>query len=159
MKITAINRNGQATLTICGRMDTSATAQATAEIDSQLAACGKFDTLTCDAAGLEYISSSGLRILLGLAKRYPGFRVTEVCPDVYQVLEMTGFTKIMNVEKAMRRFSVDGCQVIGRGGVGVVYRIDDDTIIKVFREGTTIDEVQCSRRILTPAWGWNASPA
>lgn len=142
MKISATNRNGQATLSISGRMDTSATTQASAEIDSQLAACGKIDTLTCDAAGLEYISSSGLRILLALAKRFPGFRVTEVCPDVYQVLEMTGFTKIMNVEKAMRRFSVDGCQVIGRGGVGVVYRIDDDTIIKVFREGTTIDEVQ-----------------
>ncbi|MBP5667133.1 MAG: phosphotransferase, partial [Salinivirgaceae bacterium] len=142
MKITANNRNGQATLTIEGRMDTTATTQAAADIDSQLAACGKIDTLTCDACGLEYISSSGLRILLGLAKRYLGFRVTEVCPDVYQVLEMTGFTKIMNVEKAMRRFSVDGCQIIGRGGVGVVYRIDDDTIIKVFREGTTIDEVQ-----------------
>ncbi|MBO7497477.1 MAG: phosphotransferase, partial [Salinivirgaceae bacterium] len=142
MKITANNRNGQATLTIEGRMDTTATTQAAADIDSQLAACGKIDNLTCDACGLEYISSSGLRILLGLAKRYPGFRVTEVCPDVYQVLEMTGFTKIMNVEKAMRRFSVDGCQIIGRGGVGVVYRIDDDTIIKVFREGTTIDEVQ-----------------
>jgi len=55
---------------------------------------------------------------------------------------MTGFTKIMNVEKAMRRLSVDGCQVIGRGGVGVVYRINDDTIIKVFREGTTLTDVQ-----------------
>ena len=142
MKISATNRNGQATLTIGGRMDTSATTQASAEIDSQLAACGKIDTLTCDAAGLEYISSSGLRGFLALAKQYKDFRVIETSSDVYQVLEMTGFTKIMNVEKAMRRFSVDGCQIIGRGGVGVVYRIDDDTIIKVFREGTTIDEVQ-----------------
>ena len=142
MKISATNRNGQATLTIGGRMDTSATTQASAEIDSQLAACGKIDTLTCDAAGLEYISSSGLRVFLALAKQYKDFRVIETSSDVYQVLEMTGFTKIMNVEKAMRRFSVDGCQIIGRGGVGVVYRIDDDTIIKVFREGTTIDEVQ-----------------
>ncbi|MBQ7683372.1 MAG: phosphotransferase, partial [Bacteroidaceae bacterium] len=76
------------------------------------------------------------------------FTLTEVCPEVYQVLEMTGFTKMMTVERALRQMSVEGCEEIGRGGVGVVYRINDDTIIKVFREGSDIEEV---RREITMA--------
>lgn len=142
MRISSTNNNGAVTLYVEGRFDTMATAEASKEIEQQLKTCAPVKSLVCDASKLEYISSSGLRVFLSLAKQYKDFRVIEASSDVYQVLEMTGFTKIMNVEKAMRRFSVDGCQVIGRGGVGVVYRIDDDTIIKVFREGTTIDEVQ-----------------
>jgi len=98
--------------------------------------------LTCMATDLEYISSSGLRILLSLAKRYKGFRVVDVNPKVYEILETTGFTKIMTVERAMRKLSVEGCRLIGVGGVGKVYRLDGDTIIKVFREGTTMEEVR-----------------
>jgi uncharacterized protein (TIGR02172 family) len=142
MRISSTNNNGAVTLYLEGRFDTMATAEASKEIEQQLKTCAPVKSLVCDASKLEYISSSGLRVFLSLAKQYKDFRVIEASSDVYQVFEMTGFTKIMNVEKAMRRFSVDGCQVIGRGGVGVVYRIDDDTIIKVFREGTTIDEVQ-----------------
>ena len=68
--------------------------------------------------------------------------MTGVQPQVYEVLETTGFTKIMVVERAMRQLSVEGCRLIGIGGVGKVYRLDGDTIIKVFREGTTMDEVR-----------------
>lgn len=142
MNITAINREGQVTLTLSGRLDTAAAAQTAAEIDRQLAAFGTVSSLTLDIASVDYISSSGLRIMLTLAKRYKNFRVVEAQPAVFDVLTVTGFSKLMPVEKAMRRMSVDGCKIIGRGGVGVVYCIDDDTIIKVFREGTTLTEVQ-----------------
>jgi len=142
MEITVTNNNGNAILYFKGRLDTSVTSQVVADIDRQLADSGTINSLTCDASGLNYISSSGLRILMGLAKRYQDFRIIECMPAVYQVFEVTGFTKIMNIDKAMRRLSIDGCQVIGVGGVGTVYRLNDDTIIKVFREGTTLAEVQ-----------------
>lgn len=142
MKAIVENNQGNVVLRLQGRLDTAATQMVTAEIESQLASCSEVKSLTCDASDLSYISSSGLRILLGLAKRYKDFRVVEVSQEVWPVFEMTGFVKIMHIEKALRRMSIEGCQVIGRGGVGVVYRIDDDTIIKVFREGTTIEEVR-----------------
>ena len=134
----------ETTITFAGRLDTATSAEANAKINSCLpTGCpSATQKLTCDAAQLEYISSSGLRILLSLAKRYEGFRVTNVLPQVYEVLETTGFTKIMTVERAMRRLSVEGCRLIGMGNVGKVYRLDGDTIIKVFREGTTMDEVR-----------------
>ena len=130
------------TLILAGRIDSASSVQASADIDRLLADVPASSQLTCDAERLEYISSSGLRILLGLAKCYKDFRVCEVQPMVYEVLDTTGFTKIMNVERALRQLTLDHCEVIGVGGVGTVYRLDGDTIIKVFREGTTIDEVR-----------------
>lgn len=137
-----VNHGGRATLTLVGRLDTTVAQVLKAELEQRLSESGTIESLIVDAHGLEYISSSGLRILLSLTKRYKDFRMISVQPAVYDVLTMTGFTKIMNVERAMRRLSVEGCEVIGIGGVGIVYRLDDDTIIKVFREGTTIDEVR-----------------
>lgn len=136
-------KDNEVTITLDGRLDTATSAETNAKINAQLSDCNLPDCkLTVDASRLEYISSSGLRILLSLAKRYKNFRVTDVQPLVYEVLQTTGFTKIMAVERAMRRLSVEGCKLIGIGGVGKVYRLDGDTIIKVFREGTTMDEVR-----------------
>lgn len=127
---------------LCGRLDTAVSSQVSADINQLLATAGAIQHLTVDAGQLEYISSSGLRILLMLAKRFKDFRIKDVNPEVYDVLSMTGFTKMMTVERALRQLSIEGCEMIGVGGVGTVYRLDDDTIIKVFREGTTMDEVR-----------------
>ena len=142
MEITTNYKNGNAIVAMAGRLDTATSQQAMQDIEEQLKAFGPINELVCDASKLEYLSSSGLRILLMLAKSYPNFRIIEVSPDIYQVLEMTGFAQIMKVEKALRTINIDGCDVMGIGGVGTVYRIDEDTIIKVFREGTTLSEVQ-----------------
>lgn len=136
------NNGGKVTLTLVGRLDTVAAQELNAELQPLLAKQDSIESLVVDAEGLEYISSSGLRILLTLTKQYKDFRIISVQPAVYDVLNMTGFTKIMYVERALRNLSVDGCEIIGIGGVGTVYRLDDDTIIKVFREGTTIEEVR-----------------
>ena len=142
MNTTVKTDNNQVTISLSGRLDTATSAETSAIINNALDKLTDISSVTCDATELEYISSSGLRILLSLAKRFPGFRVTDVKPKVYGILETTGFTKIMTVERAMRRLSVEGCRLIGVGGVGRVYRLDGDTIIKVFREGTTIEEVR-----------------
>ena len=135
------NDNGEVMLKLSGRLDTATSMQTSNDIDELLNTAGTIQRLTIDAGELEYIASSGLRILLTLAKRYKEFRIIDVSPEVYDVLNMTGFTKIMNVERALRQLSIEGCEMIGVGGVGTVYRLDGDTIIKVFREGTTMDEV------------------
>lgn len=146
---TRITRNGdEVIISFAGRLDTGTSAEVGAEINDALSrlteADGEtpFTQVTMDASQMEYISSSGLRILLSLSKRYKGFRVIDVQPQVYDVLDTTGFTKILTVERSMRRMIIDGCQLIGVGGVGTVYRLNGDTIIKVFREGTTLDEVR-----------------
>ena len=64
MTIQFTNNNGDATITLCGRLDTSVSTEIKSEIDKNLAAAENINSLTMDAEGLEYISSSGLRILL-----------------------------------------------------------------------------------------------
>ncbi|MBR1469693.1 MAG: phosphotransferase [Prevotella sp.] len=142
MDFTIRNQDGLVCLALKGRLDSTAANEITPHIQQELASYKPDCPLICDTRELEYISSAGLRVLLMLAKKFKNFRVTEAQPDVFNVLEMTGFTKMMTVERALREISLKGCEEIGRGGVGIVYRIDDETIIKVFREGTNIDEVK-----------------
>ncbi|MCR5820326.1 MAG: STAS domain-containing protein [Bacteroidaceae bacterium] len=152
MAATIKQQGDEIIITVTGRLDTATSSEVSMTItnglnkiavpDAGTSSEPSFRRITLDASELEYISSSGLRILLSLSKRYKDFRVVEVQPQVYDVLETTGFTKILTVERSLRQLSVDGCQVVGAGGVGTVFRLDGDTIIKVFREGTTLDEVR-----------------
>ena len=86
-----------------------------------------------DASGLEYISSAGLRVLLKLTKTVGEVTLNNVSGEVYEILDVTGFTTILNVKKALREISVEGCELIGEGGNGAVYRLDNDTIVKVYK--------------------------
>ena len=114
------------------------------EIDDVISSC-KFQTLHLDFAKLQYISSAGLRIVLKLKQKYDDTHVINAGLDVYDVLQMTGFTNIMDVKKAIKEMSVEGAEVIGEGFFSTVYRIDKDTIIKVFNR--TSDEKQIEREL------------
>lgn len=89
--------------------------------------------IVIDAEELTYISSAGLRVLMKTAKaQNNSLTIMNVSNDVYDIFDVTGFTTIFNIRKKLRELSVEGCVVIGKGANGTVYRIDDDTIIKVF---------------------------
>lgn len=58
--------------------------------------------LILDFKGLEYISSAGLRVLLGTQKKMQkigSMKLIGVCDDVMEILEMTGFADILVIEK------------------------------------------------------------
>lgn len=100
-------------------------------------------SLTIDAQALTYISSAGLRVLLKAKKALEeDLTMTNVCPEVYEILDMTGFTQILTVQKACRQISVEGLPVIGHGQTARVYRIDADTIVKVFHPNIDFGMVQ-----------------
>ena len=48
-----------------------------------------------DASQLEYISSSGLRVLMKLRKTVGEVTIANVSTDVYEIFEVTGFTEIL----------------------------------------------------------------
>ena len=74
----------------------------------------------------------GPRVFLKLRKRLGSLSIIDVSPDVFEIFEMTGFSQLMDVQKRLREVSLAGCEVIGKGGNGCVYRLDDDKIVKVF---------------------------
>ena len=96
-----------------------------------------------DARDLEYISSAGLRALLIVAKsRQSKLLIINASPEVYDVFQITGFAEIMDVRKKMRVISTEGCTLIGKGAFGSVYRIDDETIVKVYRSPEDLPLIQ-----------------
>ncbi len=105
----------------------------------------KFTTLFLDLSKMTYVSSAGLRVILKLKQAYGNVVLTEVPPSIYDVLQMTGFTDIMEVHKAFLRIDVTGAEVVGEGYFSTVYRIDKDTIVKVFNR--TSDTAQIQREL------------
>lgn len=98
-----------------------------------------------DADLLTYISSAGLRIILKLKKVEPEISIINVCPEVYDIFDMTGFAEMIKIEKAYRKMSVEGCQFIAKGAKGAVYRYDDETIIKVYFSKDSLPEIEQER--------------
>ena len=129
---------------LAGRIDSDNAAAVEKQIFSQLAD-GKEARL--DASDLTYISSAGLRVLLRVSKAHPDMRIVNVGSDVYEILEMTGFTEIMKVEKVYQTVSIDGCEEVGRGANGTIYRLDKDTVVKVYRNPEALPEIQNEREM------------
>ena len=118
------------------------------EARSMFSAC----PVVLDCSGLEYISSTGLRVILRLKKAVRDTRLIEVSSEVYEILEMTGFTEMMDVSKAFRTFSTEGCEIIGRGSHGIIYRIDPETVVKAYRNPDALNEIRSEQQLARTAF-------
>jgi anti-sigma B factor antagonist len=94
-----IKKDAEKTLIeLAGRLDTT-TAPALDKTISEDVEGTK--SLVLDLKSLEYISSAGLRVLLGAQKKMQkigSMKVINVCEEVMEVLEMTGFADILTIE-------------------------------------------------------------
>ena len=144
-------RDNSLVIRLIGHIDSANAAAVEQEIANARAA-GAYDSLTVDCSELNYISSAGLRIILRLRKECPKLKVTEVSSEVYEVFELTGFTEMIDISKAYRVISVDGCEVIGQGANGKVYRIDRDTIVKVYLNPDSLPDIQRERELARKAF-------
>ena len=121
------------------------------EIDSTLKD-KKFKSLVLNMENLRYISSAGLRIILKLKQKYDDVSIADASLEVYDILQMTGFTNIMTVKKALKRVYIQGAEVIGEGFFSTVYRVDKDTIIKVFNRTSDPEQIERELRLAKEAF-------
>ena len=138
------------TIRLSGRIDSSNAAETEKSITGQLGGCS--GELVIDASELEYISSAGLRIILRLKKSNAETKVINCNPEVYEIFEMTGFTEMMEVSRAFRKLSVDGCKVLGEGASGIVYRTSPDTVVKVYKNPDSLEEIERERELARKAF-------
>ncbi|MCR5300196.1 MAG: anti-sigma factor antagonist [Erysipelotrichaceae bacterium] len=138
------------TVGLQGHIDSNNAADVEAEI-TEARGSGDIKNVVIDMQDLQYISSAGLRILLRLKKIYPELRVVNVNSEVYEILNITGFSEMMNVQKAYRELTVEGCEVIGQGANGKVYRIDPDTIVKVYYKPDALPDIERERELARTA--------
>ena len=111
-----------------------------------------YDEIVLDAKETNYISSAGLRVVLNLKKKYDKVSVINASIEVYDIFEMTGFTNIVNVEKALRQVSVKGCKIVGKGAHGTVYTTAPDTIVKVYEPGSSLVDINKERELSKKAF-------
>lgn len=81
-----------------GRLDTSTAPNLEAELKSSL---DGVEELVLDFTKLEYISSAGLRVVLGAQKtmtKQGEMKLTGVNDEVMEVFEITGFVDILTIE-------------------------------------------------------------
>ena len=93
-----IKRNAEETiLELEGRLDTTTAPVLDKTINNDLQ---DLKNLVLDFKKLEYISSAGLRVLLSAQKKMQkvgSMKVTNVCEEVMEVFEMTGFADILTI--------------------------------------------------------------
>ena len=131
--------NNKLTVFLEGRIDTNNAAQTEKDIFDAIGNSGSEDIIF-DAEKLEYISSAGLRVLLKVQKtKDKPIPIINVSRDVYDIFETTGFTELLDVRKAYRKVSIEGMTLIGKGLTGDVYRMDNETVLKVFRPNISFD--------------------
>ena len=129
---------------LSGKLDSS-NAQTIQEEIFQITESNQFENLILDFSQLEYISSAGLRVVLKLKQKYQNVSVIEVSLEVYDTFSMTGFTELMEIRKALRKIDISHAEVVGDGFFSTVYRLNKDTIVKVFNR--TSDPHQIEREL------------
>lgn len=98
MNISKTLEGTELTIALAGRLDTATAPELEKEIKDSLGGITKF---TLDLAKLEYISSAGLRVLLGAQKvmnKQGEMIVTNVSSDIQEIFDVTGFCDILNIQ-------------------------------------------------------------
>ena len=99
LKIKKVSSGDSLTISLEGRLDSTTAPQLEAEVKGGLSGV---KNLVFDMSALEFLSSAGLRVLL-LAQKAIGKQGTMVVrnliPNVLKVFEVTGFSRILTIEK------------------------------------------------------------
>ena len=85
-------------IALFGRLDTMSSPELEAVILNELEGVTE---LTLDLAGLDYVSSAGLRVLLRAQKKMAAcgtMKLTGVSPMIMEIFDVTGFSEILTVE-------------------------------------------------------------
>lgn len=99
MNITTLSEGSVSVVVLVGRLDTGTAPEAERHVFSLLD--GGATKVVLDLAGLDYVSSAGLRVLLATAKRLKAsggaLRVSGLNPTVREVFTISGFSTLLDV--------------------------------------------------------------
>ena len=104
------------------------------------------DSIVFKADDLKYISADGLDVILELKKKYENILIDNARIGIYDTLALYGFDHFVDINKKYRFVSVEGCKVIGEGGHGTIYKIGEDTILKVYKDHSPIEVIENERQ-------------
>lgn len=146
-----VNEDGLLLVKVSGRVDSSSAPAYEAEIDN-IRLNNAHEKITLDLDDLSYLSSAGLRVILRLLKNERTLSLINANSEVYEIFQITGFSEMLPISKAYRKISIEGCEVIGQGANGKVYRTDPDTIVKVYINQDALPDIERERELARKAF-------
>jgi len=99
MTIEQTTENGEVTLVVSGELTALTAEQFNTAMETAIA---ETSCLTLDCKDLEYVASAGLRVLLRAKKildaKEGKFIIRNVCEEVMNVFEITGFNNMLDIQ-------------------------------------------------------------
>lgn len=98
MTIQVQNEGNLCSINLAGRLDTTTAPELEKAVLDNI---DGVETLIFDLKDLSYTSSAGLRVFLKAQKlmnRQGTMKLRNVCPDILEIFEVTGFTEILTIE-------------------------------------------------------------
>ena len=148
MKVNKLIIGDELVVNVSGRLDTNTVP----ELEKEIPSLEGINSIILDFEDLEYISSSGLRFVLKCKKAVNATKIINCNLDLYEIFSVTGFSEMMKIEKALRKISIEGCEKIGEGFYGNIYRIDSETIVKVYKLIESVKEIERERNLAKKAF-------
>ena len=139
------------TIFFTGHLNTDSVGKVEEEVKS-IVSENEYEKLILDFKDLEYISSVGLRLILKLKQTNKNFKIVEVSDSVYEILSMTGFSEIMDIKRQIKEVDISNATLIGSGYFSSVYRVDKDTIVKVFNRVSDDDQIDRELKLAKEAF-------
>jgi len=134
LNITAQRTGSTLSVAVIGKLDMTTSAA----FDSEMQLDG-VNRLVLDFNECHYVSSLGLRSILIAHKQMSAAKGTmtliNVSPEVYGIFDVTGLSKIISIKRKMREISIEGLKFMSAGVCGECYRLDQDTVVKLYHEG------------------------
>lgn len=142
--ITYRNDEDSLIIYLSGRIDTNNADEFKAEM-TQIRDENPFGKVVIDVNELDYISSAGLRVIMQFKKHESELVIINASPSVYEIFDVTGFTQMINIKRAVREISVANLPIVAKGSQGTIYRLDDETIVKLFNSSVSLSTIEDER--------------
>ena len=151
MQITIDTQGDRRTVVITGNLDSSTAPK----LEAQLDVTGVRE-IVVDFTECPYISSAGIRILLMAHRRMAAaggkFIARNLSPTVREIFELTGISRVITITKTAREISIEGRELLSSGVCGECFRLDDETVVKLYKDGIDLGMAELEKRYAQAAF-------
>jgi len=134
MQITTSTNGAATTLAMDGRLDVDTTDALKSALTSVTG-----DQLIFDMRGCMFVSSIGIREILKAHRERSraggSIALVNVNRDVMDIFRITGMAEMMDIKPLAREISMDGLEFLSAGVCGKCYRMDRETVVKLYNDG------------------------
>ena len=151
MQITADTQTDRRTVIINGNLDTNTAP----ELEAHLDVTGVRE-IVVDFTKCPFISSAGIRTLLKAHRRMAAaggkFIARNLSPSVREVFDVTGISKVITITKTAREISIEGRELLSAGVCGECFRLDNETVVKLYKDGVDLGMAELEKRYAQAAF-------